>query len=136
MTKIVFACVGNAGRSQMATAYAERERDRRGLDVELVTGGTEPKESISEDALEVLEEDGLDVGGRTPRQITADDVVGAQTVVTMGCSASEFVPEDWDGEVRIWSLESHGGGIEATREQRDEIERRVTALFDDLERTA
>ncbi|MDG5758988.1 low molecular weight phosphatase family protein [Natronococcus sp. A-GB1] len=136
MTKIAFACVGNAGRSQMATAYAERERDRRGLDVELVTGGTDPKVSISEDALEALEEDGLDVGGRTPRRIESDDVADADTVVTMGCSAAEFVPEDWDGEVRIWSLESHGDGIEDTREQRDEIERRVTALFDDLERAA
>ncbi|WP_293030139.1 low molecular weight phosphatase family protein [Natronococcus sp.] len=131
MTKIVLACVGNASRSQMATAYAERERDRRGLDVELVTGGTDPKESISEDALEVLEEDGLDVDGRTPRRITTEDVIDAEFVVTMGCSAAEFVPEDWDGEVRIWSLES-----DETREQRDEIERRVTALFDDLERTA
>ncbi|AGB38507.1 arsenate-mycothiol transferase ArsC [Natronococcus occultus] len=131
MTKIVFACVGNAGRSQMATAFAERERDRRGLDVELVTGGTDPKESISEDARDVLEEEGLDVSGRTPRRITTDDVAGAEFVVTMGCSASEFVPEDWNGEVRIWSLES-----DETREQRDEIERRVAALFDDLERTA
>lgn len=58
----------------------------------------------------------------------AGNVADADTVVTMGCSAPAFVPEDWDGEVRIWSLESNDA-----REQRDEIERRVTALFDDLE---
>jgi arsenate reductase (thioredoxin) len=133
MRKIAFACVGNAGRSQMATAYAERERDRRGLEVDLVTGGTEPKESIGEDALEALEEDGLDVGDRTPRRITSEDVAGAEYVVTMECSADEFVPDDWDGELRVWSIGSHGDGIEATREQRDEIERRVAELFDELE---
>jgi arsenate reductase (thioredoxin) len=133
MTKIAFACVGNAGRSQMATAYAARERNRRDLDVDLVTGGTEPKESISNDAIEALEEDGLDISGRTPQQITPEDVVDADYVVTMGCDAEAFVPEDWDGERRIWSVGSHSDGIEGTREQRDEIERRVTELFDELE---
>jgi arsenate reductase (thioredoxin) len=133
MTKIAFACVGNAGRSQMATAFAARERDRRDVDVDLVTGGTEPKESISDDAVEVLAADGLDISGRTPRRITPDDVADADYVVTMGCAAEEFLPDDWDGEVRVWSVGSHGDGIEATREQRDGIERQVMDLFDELE---
>ncbi|WP_342764188.1 low molecular weight phosphatase family protein [Saliphagus sp. LR7] len=83
MTKIAFACVGNAGRSQMATAFGEQERDRRDLDIDIVTGGTEPAESVHDDVVNVLEEEGIDVSDRTPRRITPDDVEDADYIVTM-----------------------------------------------------
>lgn len=132
--KVAFICAGNAGRSQLATAFAERERDERGLDVEVVTGGTDPAESVHDEIREVLEERGLDVGDRTPRTITSDDVEDAEYVVTMGCSIEGIRPPDWRGEIRRWELEHPSAGdLESARRQRDEIEGRVSRLFDDLE---
>lgn len=128
MTKIAFACVGNAGRSQMATAFAERERDRRGLQIDIVTGGTDPAESVHDEVIEALQEKGININDRSPRLITAEDVVDADYIVTMGCSIDQFRPDEWDGEHRIWSLDTS-----ETREQRDEIEQRVADLFDEIE---
>ncbi|MFC4989600.1 low molecular weight phosphatase family protein [Saliphagus infecundisoli] len=133
MTKIAFACVGNAGRSQMATAFAEQERDRRDLDVDIVTGGTEPAESVHDDVVDVLGEEGIDISERTPRRITPDDVEDADCIVTMGCSVDQFRPDGWNGEHRVWSLEATSEGTDGTREQRDEIKYRVNDFFDELE---
>jgi protein-tyrosine-phosphatase len=131
---VAFVCVGNAGRSQMATAFAERECAARGLDVDVVTGGTDPGDHVHESVVEVLREKGLDVGDRTPRRIRPENVEGVDYVVTMGCSIDEFRPEGWDGRSERWDLEHPGGDdLDAVRAQRDEIERRVEALFDDLE---
>lgn len=133
MTKVAFVCVGNAGRSQMATAFAEREREQRGLDdtLEIVTGGVDPQDHIHDDVIEVLREEGTDISDRTPRRITADDVVDAEYIVTMGCSVDEFVPDDWNGTAERWELEHPGDDdIGAVRAQRDEIRRRVEEFFD------
>lgn len=129
--KIAFVCVGNAGRSQMAAALAERERDERGMDAEIVTGGVDPADSVHDDVVAALDEIGIDVSDRTPREITAADIEDADYVVTMGCSIDRFRPEGWDGETAVWDLESS-----ETVEQRDELARRVEALFDDLQRDA
>ena len=128
MTKIAFACVGNAGRSQMATAFAERERDRRGLNTDIVTGGTDPAERIHDDVIEALHAEGVDISDRSPRRITEEDVADAEYIVTMGCSVDQFRPDEWEGEHHAWSLEAS-----ETREQRDEIEQRVITLFDEVE---
>lgn len=132
-TKLAFVCVGNAGRSQMATALAERERDIRNLDVEIVTGGTDPAEHVHEEVVEVLQEEEIDISDRKPRKISPADISDADYVVTMGCSIEEFRPKSWDGEAEMWDLEHPGGDLEATRAQRDEIEQRVLELFDRLE---
>ena len=128
MTKIAFVCVGNAGRSQMATALAERERAEWGMDVEIITGGVDPAESVHDEVVKALQEVGIDISDRTPRQITPDDIEDVDYVVTMGCSVEQFRPDDWNGESFIWELESSD-----TREQRDELSRRVERFFDDLE---
>ena len=130
---IAFVCVGNAGRSQTATAFAERERDERGLDIDIVTGGTEPADHVHETVVEAMRERDIDIGDRTPRKITPDDIEDVDYVVTMGCSIDEFRPTDWEGESEQWDLEHPGGdSVDAVRGQRDEIERRVRALFDGL----
>lgn len=132
--KVAFVCAGNAGRSQLATAFAERERDERGLDVEVVTGGTDPAESVHDEIREVLEERDLDVGDRTPRAITSADIEDAEYVVTMGCSIEGVRPSGWQGEIRRWELDHPSAGdLESARRQRDEIEGRVSRFFDDLE---
>lgn len=159
--KVAFVCVKNAGRSQMAHAFAEREvrrRDgpregerrsreceegrrsrereegRRGLDdVELVTGGTDPADGLHENVIAVMREVGIDLSDRTPRAVTADELADADVVVTMGCSAEGVCPATWRGDARDWDLDDpHGTPVEATREIRDDVERRVDALLDEL----
>lgn len=135
-TTVAFVCVRNAGRSQMAAAYAEREVERRGLagDVDVVTGGTRPADEVHDVVVIVMKEEGFDLGDRTPREITSDELADADYVVTMGCSAEDVCPAAFTGESRDWNLEDPDGASEGkAREIRDEIERRVVELFDELE---
>lgn len=133
--RIAFVCVQNAGRSQMAAAFAERERDRRdaGARIETVTGGTRPADRIHGVVVEAMGEIGIDLGDRTPREVTPEELRAVDLVVTMGCSASDVCPATWNGESRDWGLDDpHGRPVEDVREIRDEIEERVVALFDEL----
>lgn len=119
----------------MATAFAERERDRRELDVDIVTGGTDPADTVHDEVVTALSDVGIDIGDRTPRHITPEDIEDADYVVSMGCSVDEFAPDDWDGTASRWSLDHPGGDLDAVRSQRDEIENRVVAFFDQFEDT-
>ena len=131
MEKLAFVCEGNAGRSQLATALAGRERDRRGLDIDIVTGGVAPSDHVHEEVIEVLAEEGIDISDRTPRKIRPEDIADADYVVTMGCSVDDFAPDGWDGTAEQWDLEHPSAGdVESAREQRDEIQRRVERLFE------
>jgi protein-tyrosine-phosphatase len=120
----------------MATAFAERERVARGLDAEvgIVTGGTDPAEHVHEVVVEAMSERDIDVSDRDPRGVTPAELSSCEYVITMGCSASDVCPAGWGGENRDWGLDDPGGqSIEAVREIRDDIEGRVTDLFDELE---
>jgi len=135
-TCVAFVCVQNAGRSQMATAFAERERERRGPDdrIEIVTGGTDPAEEVHGIVVEAMNERGIDLSGRRPREVTPAELESCEYVITMGCSAADVCPATWSGENRDWGLEDPDGRpIEEVREIRAEIETRVGNLFDELE---
>lgn len=135
-TKIAFVCVGNAGRSQMATAFAEQERDNRNLNetLEIVTGGINPHDHVHDDVVAILQEKGIDISDRTPRQITTTDVADADYLVTMGCSVADFAPDDWDGAAERWDLDHPSGDdLDSVRAQRDEIQTRVVDFFDRIE---
>ncbi|QSG06001.1 low molecular weight phosphatase family protein [Halapricum desulfuricans] len=130
-----FVCVQNAGRSQMATAFAERERDRRGLEdeVEILTGGTRPADHVHEEVVETMRELDIDISDRTPREITHEETGSCDYVLTMGCSAEDVCPAVWHGESRDWDLEDPDGkDPQRVREIRDEVQRRVESLFDDV----
>ncbi|MFC7078342.1 arsenate-mycothiol transferase ArsC [Haloarcula halophila] len=134
--RVAFVCVQNAGRSQMSTAYAERERERRGLeaDIEILTGGTSPAERVHDVVVEVMREDGFDLSDRTPREISTAELESCEYVATMGCSTLELDPAS-DVDVRDWALaDPDGNDLDRVREIRDEIRDRVTALFDEIER--
>ncbi|WP_338727260.1 low molecular weight phosphatase family protein [Haladaptatus sp. DJG-WS-42] len=133
-TKIAFVCVQNAGRSQMAFAFAERERDRRNADhLDLLTGGTNPAAHVHEAVAQVMAEIGLDIADREPREVTPDNLSTFDYVITMGCSADDVCPFGWGGESRDWALDDpHGKSPEEVREIRDDIERLVVELFDEL----
>ncbi|MFU8869326.1 low molecular weight phosphatase family protein [Natronococcus sp.] len=132
-TRIAMVCVQNAGRSQMATAYAEREREERGLEdeVEIVSGGTHPAESVHDVVREAMAEGGFDLSDRTPREVSDSELEACDYVATMGCSTLEL---DADTDVRDWALEDpHGKDLERVHEIREDVRERVEALFDELE---
>ncbi|WP_435180087.1 low molecular weight phosphatase family protein [Halorussus sp. AFM4] len=138
-TRVAFVCVQNAGRSQMAHAFAERERDRRGLGdrVELVTGGTRPADAVHGEVVRAMRDVGIDIGDRTPREVAFEEIRDSDYVLTMGCSAEDVCPAGWAGENRDWALDDPDGkSPEEVARVRDEIERRVRALFDELESDA
>lgn len=135
--RVAFVCVRNAGRSQMATAFAERERRERGLEtaVEILGGGTRPADHVHDIVVEAMTEVGVDLAGRTPRFIPPDELAHTDIVVTMGCSASAVCPAGWSGENRDWALaDPDGKALAEVRDIRREVRQRVRALFDELER--
>lgn len=136
MVTLGFVCVQNAGRSQMSTAFAERERDRRGLEdsVEIITGGTHPADSVHEEVVTVMKDHDIDLSDRTPREVSTDELESCDVVVTMGCSTLELDADDVD--VRDWALDDPDGqDLDQVRAIRDDIEQRVTDLFNELDTT-
>ena len=132
--RVAFVCVQNAGRSQMSAAFARREADRRDLDVEVLTGGTDPADAVHPEVIEVMDERGIDLSGREPREISTDEMEACRLVATMGCSTLDL---DADVDVRDWALpDPDGEDLDRVREIRDEAERRVREVFDELEREA
>jgi protein-tyrosine-phosphatase len=125
---VLFLCVHNAGRSQMAMAWFDHLAGGRAI---ALSGGSEPAEQVNPAAVEVMAEVGIDLTGHQPRRWTDVDLDTADVVVTMGCGdACPILPakryEDWDLD------DPAGQGAEAVRSIRDEIERRVHGLLDDL----
>ncbi|MYL69193.1 low molecular weight phosphatase family protein [Halorubrum distributum] len=128
-----FVCVQNAGRSQMATAFAERERDRRGLEdsVEIITGGTHPADSVHDEVVAVMQDHEIDLSDRVPREVSTTELESCDVVATMGCSTLELDAEGVD--VRDWALtDPDGQDLDQVREIRNDIEQRVTDLFDEV----
>ena len=132
-TKFGFVCVQNAGRSQMSTAFAERERERRDLEdsVEIITGGTHPADHVHEEVVDVMGEEGFDLSDRTPEEVSTAELESCDIVATMGCSTLELDAESVD--IRDWALDDPDGQeMDQVRTIRDDIEQRVVALFDEF----
>ncbi|WP_440992148.1 arsenate-mycothiol transferase ArsC [Haloarchaeobius baliensis] len=131
MTTLGFVCVQNAGRSQMATAFAERERDRRDRDWTIVTGGTLPADHVHAEVVDAMADVGIDLSDRTPREVSDAELESCDVVATMGCSTLSL---DTTVDVRDWDLtDPDGRSPDEVAAIRDEVERRVVALFDELE---
>ena len=121
MTRVLFVCVQNAGRSQMAQALYER---RGG---EARSAGTEPADEVQQAVLEALDEIGIDVSDRKPKALTREDVEWADLVVTMGCG--DECPVLPGKEYVDWNLvDPVGLCLEEVRELRNDIARRVSDL--------
>ncbi|MHC3439075.1 arsenate-mycothiol transferase ArsC [Natrialbaceae archaeon A-gly3] len=136
--QLAFVCVQNAGRSQMAYAFAQREVTDRGLSdkIDLVTGGTRPADSVHDEVVRAMHAVDIDISERTPREVTFEEIQDSEYVITMGCSADDVCPAGWAGENRDWGLDDPDGQSTAKVGRiRDEIERRVTDLFDEIEST-
>lgn len=117
----------------MATAFAERERDRRGLEdnVEIITGGTRPADSVHDEVVAVMQDHEIDLSDRVPREVSTTELESCDVVATMGCSTLELDAEEID--VRDWALtDPDGQDLDQVREIRNDIEQRVTDLFDEV----
>lgn len=130
MARVAFVCIENAGRSQMAAAFA---RASAPADLEIVSGGTRPADRINPTVVEVMREVGLDLSRERPRRIGPDDLATCEVVVTMGCSAGDVCPASFRGDARDWALpDPKGKTVEEVRGIRDEIARRVGALLKEM----
>lgn len=138
-TRIAFVCVQNAGRSQMAYAFAQRELEERDgtENLSLLTGGTQPADHVHSSVVESMSAVGIDISDRTPREATFEEIQASDYVITMGCSAEDVCPAGWGGENRDWDLTDPDGKSPAeVAEIRDEIEQHVADLFDELQSDA
>ena len=125
---VLFVCVQNAGRSQMAEALFRAAVERRH---EARSAGSAPAERVHPEVVEVLRERGVDLSGRTPRGLDRADVEWADLVVTMGCGdACPVLP----GKRYVdWELDDPAGRpMDEVRALRDEIERRIAGLVQEL----
>lgn len=124
MKTVIFACVHNAGRSQMAAAWYNRlSRSERAI-----SAGTAPGALVHPEVVEVMQEVGIDLSSAMPQKLTAELAQEADLLVTMGCGDEcPYVPglaiEDWPLE------DPKGKPVERVREIRDDIRRRVEALL-------
>ncbi|MDT4937835.1 MAG: hypothetical protein QOG80_1506 [Pseudonocardiales bacterium] len=126
---VLFVCVHNAGRSQMAAGWLTSLAGDR---VEVRSAGSEPANQINPVAVEAMREVGIDITGEQPKMLRPEAVESADVVITMGCGDTcPFFPgkryEDWELD------DPAGQGIDTVRPIRDEIRSRVEKLIDSLE---
>src|SRR5664279_4635018 len=125
---VLFVCVHNAGRSQMAAGYLTALADGK---IEVRSAGSMPGSQINQVAIEAMAEEGIDISTQTPKILTTESVQASDVVITMGCGdACPIFPgkryEDWELE------DPAGQGIETVRRVRDSIRGRVESLLGEL----
>ena len=125
---VLFVCIHNAGRSQMAAGYL---RHLGGDRVEVLSAGSAPADAINPVAVQAMAEEGIDIAGEQPKILTTDAVKTSDVVITMGCGDTcPFYPGK---RYEDWVLDDPAGqGIDAVRPIRDEISGRVEALLQEL----
>ncbi|MEU8941990.1 arsenate reductase ArsC [Streptomyces goshikiensis] len=125
---VLFVCVHNAGRSQMAAAWLTHLAGDR---VEVRSAGSAPAGSINPAAVEAMREVGIDMSARTPKILTVEAVRASDVCITMGCG--DTCPVFPGKRYLDWTLEDPAGqGVDAVRRIRDEIETRVRDLVSEL----
>ncbi|MEI7550561.1 MAG: arsenate reductase ArsC [Actinomycetes bacterium] len=125
---VLFVCVHNAGRSQMAAAFLKHHG---GVRVEVLSAGSAPANSINAAVVEAMLEVGIDISAEVPKVLTNEAVQESDVVITMGCGdACPFYP----GKRYLdWKLDDPAGqGVESVRPIRDEIEQRILTLLTEL----
>ena len=128
-SSVLFVCVHNAGRSQMAAGYL---RHLAGDRIEIRSAGTQPKSEINAVAIEAMAEEGIDISNQEPKVLSDEVVLASDYVITMGCGdACPFFP----GKTYLdWVLDDPAGqGIEAVRPIRDKIRDHVEKLIAEID---
>ena len=125
---VLFVCVHNAGRSQMAAGYLQHLAGDR---VTVLSAGSEPKDQINPTAIEAMAEEGIDIAHNVPQVLTTESVAESDVVITMGCG--DVCPIFAGKRYEDWVLDDPAGqGLDSVRVIRDEIKRRVEALIADI----
>ena len=126
---VLFVCVHNAGRSQMAAGYLTHLAGDR---IEILSAGSAPADSINPVAIQVMSEEGIDISGEQPKILTDETVQSADVVITMGCGDScKFYPGK---RYEDWVLDDPAGqGVESVRPIRDAIRIKIEKLITELE---
>lgn len=125
---VLFVCVHNAGRSQMAAGFMQHKAGER---VQVLSAGSAPKESINPIAVQVMAEIGIDISSSQPKILTDSAVEESDVVITMGCGdACKFYPGK---RYEDWKLDDPAGqSLDKVRQIRDQIEAKVTQLLNEL----
>lgn len=133
MKRVLFVCVHNAGRSQMAQAFFNRLARERGVDARAESAGTAPGERVNPVAVQAMAEVGISLEGQQTRQLTPALAAQADRIITMGCGvdaemcpAGAYISEDWQ------LPDPHGQGLEVVRGVRDAVQQRVEALLEEI----
>jgi arsenate reductase len=130
LKKILFVCVENAGRSQMAEGFAKHYGNSK---IEAISAGTMSSNEINPSVIQVMQEKGIDISKNMPKLITNQMVQEADIIIVMGCSAQGFCPAPLLGKVTDWNIEDpKGKPLEKVREIRDKIEIRVKELIEQV----
>jgi arsenate reductase len=125
---VLFVCVHNAGRSQMAAGYLQHLAGER---IEVLSAGSQPADQINPVAVAAMAEEGIDITAGAPKVLTTEAVQASDVVVTMGCGdACPYFPGK---RYEDWKLDDPAGqGIESVRPIRDEIRGRIETLISEL----
>jgi arsenate reductase len=125
---VLFVCVHNAGRSQMAAAFLVHLSEGR---VEVRSAGSAPADAVNPAAVRAMAEVGIDLSAETPKVLTAEALQASDVVITMGCG--DTCPVFPGKRYLDWKLDDPAGqGVEAVRPIRDDIERRIRDLLPEL----
>ena len=125
---VLFVCVHNAGRSQMAAGFLQQLAQGR---VEVLSAGSEPKDQINPIAIQAMAEEGIDIAGNVPKILTTEAVKHSDVVITMGCG--DTCPIFPGKRYEDWELEDPAGkDIVVVRRVRDEIKARVESLLAEI----
>ncbi|MDQ1575373.1 MAG: hypothetical protein QOH55_523 [Microbacteriaceae bacterium] len=125
---VLFVCIHNAGRSQMAAGYM---KDLSGGRVEVLSAGSEPKDQINPVAIQVMAEEGIDIANNVPRILTTEAVRESDVVITMGCG--DVCPVFPGKRYEDWELTDPAGRpVDEVRPIRDDIKQRVENLLSEL----
>jgi len=125
---VLFVCIHNAGRSQMAAAYLTHLAGDR---VEVRSAGSAPAETVNPTVVDALLEEGIDISHETPKVLTDQAVFESDVVITMGCG--DVCPVYPGKRYEDWKLEDPAGqGVDAVRPIRDDIRRRIEALIAEI----
>ena len=128
LASVLFVCVHNAGRSQMAAGFLDHLAGDR---IEVRSAGSVPGDQVNPAAVEAMAEVGIDIADQRPKVLTTDAVEASDVVITMGCG--DVCPLFPGKRYLDWALDDPAGkGVEAVRPIRDEIERRVRDLLAQL----
>jgi protein-tyrosine-phosphatase len=130
MKRILFVCVENAGRSQMAEAFANHYGTEK---LVASSAGTKLADRINPIVVEVMKEKGLDISKNKPKLLTTKMIEETDQIITMGCSIEKICPAPLLKNVIDWKLEDpKGKPIEKIREIRDEIEKKILELIAEI----